>query len=45
MECSYGNGNERFYAIHIFYSFENFAKQLKLCNRRDYNSFTMRPLR
>lgn len=36
--------NERFYATHRFYSFEDFAKQLKAYNRRDYNSFPMRPL-
>ena len=36
--------NERFYATHCFYSFEDFAKQLKAYNRRDYNSFPMRPL-
>ena len=33
-----------FYATHTFYSFEDFAKQLKVYNRRDYNNFPMRPL-
>lgn len=36
--------NERFYATHLFYSFENFSKQLQTYNRRDYNHFPMRPL-
>ncbi|MCI8285218.1 MAG: IS481 family transposase, partial [Firmicutes bacterium] len=33
-----------FYATHSFYSFEDFSKQLKVYNRRDYNNFPMRPL-
>ncbi len=36
--------NERFYATHTFYSFEDFSRQLKRYNRRDYNNFPMRPL-
>ena len=35
--------NEYFYATHSFYSFEDFAKQLKVHNRK-YNKFPMRPL-
>ena len=41
---SHRKDNERFYATHTFYSFEDFAKQLKVYNRRDYNTFPMRPL-
>lgn len=44
VERSHRKDNERFYATHVFYSFEDFAKQLKLYNRRDYNNFPMRPL-
>ena len=44
VERSHRKDNERFYAIHRFYSFEDFAKQLKVYNRRDYNNFPMRPL-
>ena len=44
VERSHRKDNERFYAIHTFYSFEEFAKQLKVYNRRDYNNFPMRPL-
>lgn len=44
VERSHRKDNERFYATHTFYSFEDFAKQLKLYNRRDYNNFPMRPL-
>lgn len=44
VERSHRKDNERFYATHIFYSFEDFSKQLKLYNRRDYNNFPMRPL-
>lgn len=44
VERSHRKDNERFYATHRFYSFEDFAKQLKAYNRRDYNSFPMRPL-
>lgn len=44
VERSHRKDNERFYATHLFYSFEDFAKQLKEYNRRDYNQFPMRPL-
>lgn len=44
VERSHRKDNERFYATHTFYSFEDFAKQLKVYNRRDYNHFPMRPL-
>ena len=44
VERSHRKDNERFYATHLFYSFEDFAKQLKVYNRRDYNNFPMRPL-
>ena len=44
VERSHRKDNERFYATHRFYSFEDFAKQLKVYNRRDYNAFPMRPL-
>lgn len=44
VERSHRKDNERFYATHTFYSFEDFAKQLKVYNRRDYNNFPMRPL-
>ena len=44
VERSHRKDNERFYATHLFYSFEDFAKQLKRYNRRDYNNFPMRPL-
>lgn len=44
VERSHRKDNERFYATHRFYSFEDFAKQLKEYNRRDYNNFPMRPL-
>lgn len=43
-ERSHRKDNERFYASHKFYSFEDFSKQLKAYNRRDYNQFPMRPL-
>lgn len=43
-ERSHRKDNERFYATHSFYSFEDFSRQLKLYNRRDYNHFPMRPL-
>jgi len=45
VERSHRKDNERFYATHSFYSFEDFSKQLQLYNRRDYNHFPMRPLR
>lgn len=44
VERSHRKDNERFYASHTFYSFEDFSKQLKAYNRRDYNLFPMRPL-
>lgn len=44
VERSHRKDNERFYASHTFYSFEDFSKQLKVYNRRDYNHFPMRPL-
>lgn len=44
VERSHRKDNERFYATHTFYSFEDFANQLKVYNRRDYNNFPMRPL-
>lgn len=44
VERSHRKDNERFYATHHFYSFEDFSKQLQLYNKRDYNRFPMRPL-
>ena len=44
VERSHRKDNERFYATHTFYSFEDFSKQLKRYNQRDYNRFPMRPL-
>ncbi len=44
VERSHRKDNERFYATHTFFSLEDFSKQLKLYNRRDYNQFPMRPL-
>ena len=44
VERSHRKDNERFYATHTFYSFDDFATQLKAYNRRDYNNFPMRPL-
>lgn len=44
VERSHRKDNERFYATHTFYSFDDFSGQLKLYNRRDYNNFPMRPL-
>lgn len=44
VERSHRKDNERFYATHRFYSFEDFSRQLKAYNRRDYNRFPMRPL-
>ena len=44
VERSHRKDNERFYASHTFYSFEDFSRQLQLYNRRDYNRFPMRPL-
>ena len=44
VERSHRKDNERFYATHKFYSFEDFSKQLKAYNYKDYNRFPMRPL-
>ena len=44
VERSHRKNNERFYATHTFYSFEDFSRQLKRYNQRDYNHFSMRPL-
>ena len=43
VERSHRNDNEYFYATHKFYSFDDFAKQLKIHNY-NYNKFPMRPL-
>ena len=43
VERSHRKDNEYFYATHTFYSFEDFAKQLKIHNYK-YNKFPMRPL-
>ena len=43
VERSHRKDNEYFYATHRFYSFEDFAAQLAVHNRK-YNSFPMRPL-
>ena len=44
VERSHRKDNERFYATHTFYSFDDFSKQLQVYNKRDYNRFPMRPL-
>ena len=44
VERSHRKDNERFYATHTFYCFQDFSKQLKVYNYRDYNLFLMRPL-
>jgi len=44
VERSHRKDNERFYATHSFYSFEDFSRQLQIYNRREYNHFPMRPL-
>lgn len=44
VERSHRKDNEYFYAAHTFYSFEDFAKQLKVHNNK-YNRFPMRPLK
>lgn len=44
VERSHRKDNERFYATHTFYSFDDFSRQLKRYNRREYNPFPMRPL-
>ena len=43
VERSHRKDNEYFYAIHKFYSFEDFSNQLKIHNRK-YNNFPMHPL-
>lgn len=43
VERSHRKDNEYFYATHTFYSFDDFAKQLKAHNY-NYNRFPMRPL-
>lgn len=43
VERSHRKDNERFYATHKFYSFEDFKKQLAVRNR-EYNNFPIRPL-
>ena len=43
VERSHRKDNEEIYACHIFYSFDDFAKQLAV-RQRQYNSFPMRPL-
>ena len=44
VERSHRKDNENFYATHSFYSLEDFSKQLKRYNYREYNCFPMRPL-
>lgn len=44
VERSHRKDNERFYATHTFYSFDDFSRQLKTYNQRDYNNFPMKPL-
>ena len=44
VERSHRKDNEYFYATHSFYSFADFAAQLKVHNRK-YNNFPMRPLK
>ena len=44
VERSHRKDNERFYATHLFYSFEDFSRQLQQYNRKEYNHFPMRPL-
>ena len=43
VERSHRKDNEEFYALHSFYSFEDFKKQLAI-RERAYNNFPMRPL-
>lgn len=43
VERSHRKDNEYFYATHKFYSFEDFASQLAIHNRK-YNAFPIRPL-
>ena len=44
VERNHRKDNERFYASHTFYSFQDFSRQLQIYNRRNYNQFPMRPL-
>ncbi|WP_370783522.1 integrase core domain-containing protein [Allisonella histaminiformans] len=44
VERSHRKDNERFHATHCFFSFEDFSRQLKKYNYRDYNCFPMWPL-
>ena len=44
VERSHRKDNERFYATHKFYSFEDYSNKLQRYNYRDYNRFPMRPL-
>lgn len=44
VERSHRKDNEYFYATHTFYSLEDFSKQLKRYNYKDYNCFPMKPL-
>ena len=44
VERSHRKDNERFYATHTFYSFQDFSCQLQIYNRKDYNQFPMRSL-
>ena len=43
VERSHRKDNEEFYAIHKFYSFDDFKKQ-RAGRQRQYNNFPMRPL-
>lgn len=43
VERSHRKDNEYFYAVHTFYSFDDFKKQLAVHNM-NYNNFPMRPL-
>lgn len=43
VERSHRKDNEYFYAVHKFYSFDDFKAQLKVHSRK-YNDFPMRPL-
>ena len=43
VERSHRKDNEEFYALHKFYSFDDFKKQLAV-RQRQYNNFPMRPL-
>ena len=43
VERSHRKDNEEFYALHKFYSFDDFKKQLTV-RQHQYNNFPMRPL-